>query len=377
MLDDEAVEPEPTAPERGVEAPAQPAGDGIDAETAALLRDPEVGEHHAAEPAAAASRRRGFRPRGRTAVAAAAVVVVVAIAAGAVLATRVGTSANVAATSPATTRALATATSAPPSATPSIAPSPTDPGDDADQSAGPSDVDLSTGAGKVVFSDDFHDASAGWTTAGTKLTTFSLTSGTYLVSGTGSLTDHLVEAPFADRFSEVVVTAVGSQTSGRGTAGFGVTCGSAAETAPDVPLPNGTPTAGSSAAPARSAAASPTPAPQGILYEFVILNNGGWLVERRDGSPTRSARPVVLMQGITGVVAGSEPITVSGICATSTDGTRTRLVLAIDGTKVIEFSDLTSEITQGWRGGIVVSTVSTGASVSFTRFEVRNLAAAP
>ena len=112
-----------------------------------------------------------------------------------------------------------------------------------------------------------------------------------------------------------------------------------------------------------------------ILFEFVVLSNGGWLIARRDGPPTRSVEPVVLMHGTTPSVPGPHALTVSGICASAPDGARTRLILAINGLKVMDFSDVSATVIDGWRGGLVVSTLSAKASVAFRDVEIRDLSA--
>jgi hypothetical protein len=108
------------------------------------------------------------------------------------------------------------------------------------------------------------------------------------------------------------------------------------------------------------------------MYEFIVLNNGGWLVERRDGSPDHSAPPTILMHGSASTVPGKAAISVSGICATSSDGKRVRLALFVDGIRVTEFSDAPAEAL-AWKGGVVVTTGDVAATVTVTGFEERKL----
>ncbi len=175
----------------------------------------------------------------------------------------------------------------------------------------------------------------------TGLTQLSVSAGGYVVVASGRSTDHLVDAPFDSGRRRLAVTAVASQSSGRGTAGFGVSC--------------------------RSAGSAQ------VLYEFVVLNNGGWLVERRDGSADRSAAPTILMHGTSPSVPGPAPITVSGVCAASDDGKTTRLVMVVDGVRLTDIADSTPTPAEGWRGGLAVSTVDAAATVVFSRFEERDL----
>ena len=171
-------------------------------------------------------------------------------------------------------------------------------------------------------------------------TQLSLSAGGYVVTASGRSTDHLVDAPLDKGYRRLAVTATAAQSSGRGTAGFGVSCRSAG--------------------------------PVAVMYEFIVLNNGGWLVERRTGTNDVGA-PTIVMHGTSFSVPGPKPIAISGICAASADGKTTRLSMFVDGVRLTDVADFTPTPSEGWRGGIVVSTVDVAATVVFASFEERDL----
>jgi hypothetical protein len=239
----------------------------------------------------------------------------------------------------------------------------------------PPSTDLSPDTGEVVFSDDFKSGEKGWPTGSlTTLTTLSYSAGGYVIAASGSSTDHLIASPKQTGYSAIAVTVEASQASGRGTAGFGVTCqavGANPNASQAAAAPTATVSASGSAGPSAAASASPV-APSSVMYEFIVLNNGGWLVERRGGSPDPAAPPTILMHGSASTVPGKAGISVSGICATSSDGKRVRLALFVGGIRMTEFSDLPAAAT-AWKGGVVVTTVDVAATVTVTSFQERNL----
>lgn len=201
----------------------------------------------------------------------------------------------------------------------------------------------------------------GWPTGSlTALTSLSYSASGYAIAAEGSNTDHLIASPWQTGYSAVVVTVSASLSSGRGTAGFGVTC----ETAGSGSAPAASPS-GSEPGPTASASGS------GTTYEFIVLNDGGWLVEHRDGSLDQTAAPTVLMHGTTATVPGVSPISVSGICATSADG-HVRLALYLDDIRLTEITDVPPAASV-WRGGIVVTTGNVAATVTVRSFKERDL----
>jgi hypothetical protein len=357
-----------TAPEP---AAAPEAAAGPDAELVeALLREPEVGERAGDPPRGPQRRRRVRRP---LLVTAALLGLAVVVAGGLVLAYGAGVgnggspgaSSRPVASDAAAGSGTPGSSAAGPTSSAEATPAPT---------ASPS-TDLSPDAGEVVFSDDFKSGEKGWPTGSlTTLTTLSYSAGGYVIAASGSSTDHLIASPKQTGYQAIAVTVEASQTSGRGTAGFGVTCQAVG------PNPNAsaaaatpTPSAQASGSAGSSSASSPSPAtPSSVMYEFIVLNNGGWLVERRGGSPDPGEPPTILMHGSASTVPGKATISVSGICATSSDGKRVRLALFIDGIRMTEFGDLPAEALS-WKGGVVVTTGDVAATVTVTSFEERKL----
>ena len=244
---------EPLAPQPDV-APAQPdvAPPPLDAEglTVELLRRPEVGDEHAIEPAPAPEAEPAgpeAAPEGPAAAGPAPVlsdrgpklppararlvgvgiagIAMLALVAGTVLVIRPGAAATSLPIASASARLAADAggSVAPSIDEPTATAQPSMPEDS--PTPEPTEIVLSPDAGRIVFGDDFVDARGGWPTGTTALTTTSLGKGFYAITGKGSGTDHLVEAPFQPRISQIAVTALATEGSGRGTAGFGVSCG--------------------------------------------------------------------------------------------------------------------------------------------------------
>jgi len=354
---DGATETAPaTEAETAAETAAATAAPGpVDPVVEALLRQPEVGARAAPGGPAGAPVETHRRRNRRPLVITAGLIAVAVVVATALLVDRAGTG-N--ATVPDESRldsGVAAVTSAPPTAaspspslaTPAVTPPPT--------------PNLSPDAGVVVFEDDFKTSSKGWATGTpTTLTTLSLTPAGYVIAASGASTDHLIAAPPEQGYQALAVTAVGSQASGRGSAGFGVTCQAAGA------LPR-------SAATATGSSATKKPASSGgnVVYEFVVINSGSWLVERRDVSQ-ESAPPVVLMHGTTTTTPGSTSISVTGMCATSWDGQRVRLAMFINGLPITEVGDFTDDPVL-WKGGVVVTTGDVPATVTIHDFEERDL----
>lgn len=206
--------------------------------------------------------------------------------------------------------------------------------------------------------------------------------GRYVISATGSGVDHLIAAPVAESYPSIVSTVAASQSSGRGTAGFGVTCQGTASSSPG---------SGSSGAPASAVSPSPvSPSPGGasaattpaatstaglephLMYEFLVLSNGSWVVERRDGSPSKALPPVVLAHGPSPAVPGTAVVSVSGVCASAANGKAVRLILFVDAVRLADITDARSS-QDGWRPGLVVTTIDVAAVVSVRHFEERQL----
>ena len=123
--------------------------------------------------------------------------------------------------------------------TPSVTPSPPGP--------------LEATSGKVVYSDDFRDASSGWSTA--KLPSgsiFSYQSGKYVVFAKGTL-HHYAESPYALPHKQLTISVTGTQAAGAPDgAGFGVTCRRGL-------------------------------GPQQVRYQFLVLAGGQFFIEGGNG----------------------------------------------------------------------------------------------
>jgi hypothetical protein len=110
-----------------------------------------------------------------------------------------------------------------------------------------------------------------------------------------------------------------------------------------------------------------------LSYEFLVLTDGSWYIQRRAGSFDRDVYPSPIASGSDATPAGSSPITVVGACASIDDHT-TRLALFVDGDKVADETDTRDSMPSGsWLGALMVTAVEDGPTVTFTRFEVRDL----
>jgi hypothetical protein len=210
--------------------------------------------------------------------------------------------------------------------------------------------------GSVVFTDDFHDPSSGWTTDTLPSgTTFHYSNGHYVIVAHGDL-DHHADSPYSNPVNQISSTVTATQSTGAPSgAGFGATC-----------------LRGSGAAAGAAGAGA-----DAVRYEFVVLVGGKWLVSRRDGITSTSAGPTTLKEGSSVASPGTAALTVTAMCATLGDGQSTRLALYVAGSKVADLTDRPKAglPTDGWYGGLVVSSSGTGPStVTVTHFASRDLA---
>ena len=198
--------------------------------------------------------------------------------------------------------------------------------------------------GAVVFSDDFHDASSGWTTETLPSgTTFSYSTKGYVIVAKGTI-DHFASAPYETPVKQVAISVTATQSSDAPIgAGYGVSCWR-----------------GTGAAELR--------------YDFVVTGGGAWQVDRRTGGiPTKS---VILKQGKSTIKLGSAPLAVQGMCATLADLHTTRLILFAGTQNLADVRDtVTAMPDAGWQTDLVVTSEDIHPStVTTTRFEVRDLA---
>jgi hypothetical protein len=203
---------------------------------------------------------------------------------------------------------------------------------------------LTATSGALVFTDEFHDPSSGWTTEPLASgTTFAYSGGEYVVVAKGSL-HHFSGAPYDVPLAELSMSVTATQSSDAPEgAGFGVTCAQ-----------------GSGA--------------QHIRYQFLVVLGGLFFIERKIGPDGGNVGPTVVKQGTSSASPGSTPMTLVGDCITAADGQSTRLVLFIDGTMTADVTDTASVPSDGWLGGLDVSSIDTNPStVSVTKFEERDV----
>lgn len=202
---------------------------------------------------------------------------------------------------------------------------------------------LAAGRGTVVFFDDFHDRQAGWPSASKAgVVTFQYTPQGYVIDATGGTMHNLVYSPYLVGLQQLSMALTAKLASSASGAGLGVTC-------------------------RRGQGASL------ISYELLVLNDGRWFVERREGPPSLDVNATILSHGSSADVPGSSPITVSGMCATLSDGATTRLALFVQRQKVADLLDKASLPEGGWLGGILVASRDTPAAATATYFEERDL----
>jgi hypothetical protein len=197
--------------------------------------------------------------------------------------------------------------------------------------------------GTVAFSDQFGDPTSGWATSALASgTTFGYQAGRYVVTARGSL-HHFAVSPYQVPIAKLSVAMQATQGAGAPSgAGFGVLCAEGGDLQTS------------------------------LRYEFLALNTGDWVIERRHGSASPA---MVVSQGKTAARPGSTPLTVEGVCNTLSDGRTTRLLLFLGGRQVADLKDSVGPIVgQGWAAGIDVASRSQAASaVSVSDFEERDL----
>jgi hypothetical protein len=202
---------------------------------------------------------------------------------------------------------------------------------------------LQATSGAVVFSDDFHESSSGWSTATLPSgTVLSYKGGKYVILAKGDL-HHYAESPYQQARRQLTASVTGTQSDGAPDgAGFGVTC-------------------------RRGLGA------QQVRYQFLVLTGGQFFVEAGTGADSSTTIPAILKQGTSPVSPGSASITVVGACMSETDGKTTRLVLFVNGTSVADLTDVQNLSGNGWLSGIDVASRGTSPStVTVTRFEERD-----
>jgi hypothetical protein len=195
--------------------------------------------------------------------------------------------------------------------------------------------------GAVVYSDNFKDASSGWTTTPESGATFAYQNGSYVITPTGNLHWFSI-APYAVPVPRMSAAVTASESlSAPGGAGFGVMCFQGAGRAQ-------------------------------LRFEFLELVDGQWFVEENTGVPSPTRIPTILKQGVlrTSLTDGT---TIEGACGTPSDSRMTHLDMFVNGTQVADLDTETPGTGSGWLSAIVADSRKTAPSmVMATHFEERD-----
>ncbi len=193
--------------------------------------------------------------------------------------------------------------------------------------------------GSPVFSDDFHSMTAGWVT-GTPMFGESIQygGGGYEITTDGS-NDYYVDSPYLEPVSQLSVSVTASESATAATGnGFGVEC---------------------SRGIGRSA----------VSYEFLVTSYEHAIIQKR----TLGFYPKGLQEGSIPINPGPARLTIEGVCATLDDGQTTRLILFLDGQKITDFTDTTTDLpATGWTGGIEIQDTGQEQTLTVTNFEERD-----
>jgi hypothetical protein len=203
---------------------------------------------------------------------------------------------------------------------------------------------LTPNRGSLVFSDDFTDAGAGWSTDTSADFKASFSPSGYVIVSR-DLADDEVASPYVIPKNQlsVSVTAMESANS-PGESGFGAAC--------DRGLKQ-----------------------QTISYDFAVQIDGTWGVFRYDQRPGAANPQALLKQGTSPKAPGATSITVKLMCATLSDAITTRLVMFVNSTQVADIADPVTDLPRlGWLGGLVVRNDGSGpTTVTATHYAERDL----
>jgi hypothetical protein len=203
---------------------------------------------------------------------------------------------------------------------------------------------LTPDRGALVFSDDFTDSAAGWSTDKSADFNASFSQSGYMIVSR-DFADDEVASPYVIPKDQLSVSVTATQSSDSPTgSGFGAAC--------DRGLKQ-----------------------QTISYDFTVQIDGTWGVfryDQRPGAPNPQAR---LKQGTSPKAPGATSITVELMCATLSDGITTRLVMFVNSTQVADITDPVADLPRlGWLGGLVVRNDGSGpTTVTATHYAERDL----
>lgn len=204
---------------------------------------------------------------------------------------------------------------------------------------------LSVQKGRRVFRDDFRSPTSGWTTNPLPSgTTFAYTPAGYVVVSHGSGIFHFALAPFQEPLVQTSTSVTATEGSGAvGNTGFGVACF------------NG------------------IGATQ-VQYVFTDRADGQWVIDREIGQPSTTNQVVAIDRGSTPNPPGTRPVTVTGVCATLSDGANTRLTLFIGSDQVANLADKAPLDGTGWLAALAtLSGAGPTSTVTATDFAIRDL----
>jgi hypothetical protein len=206
-------------------------------------------------------------------------------------------------------------------------------------------TELTSDQGALLFSDNFKDSAAGWSTATVADFSASFTSSGYVMTAR-NFVDHEVAAPYGEPKEQisVAVTATESPVGSPVGAGFGVGCYRGLK--------------------------DPT-----VHYNYAVEIGGTWGLYRHDLRPGAVKVHSLLKKGTAPKPPGASALTAELMCATLADGITTRLVMFIDGAQVADITDPVPDLPHlGWLGAIVVRGEDSGpTTVTATHFEERDL----
>jgi hypothetical protein len=179
--------------------------------------------------------------------------------------------------------------------------------------------------GVKLFSDDFTDPASGWDVESLDLGSYAYGPDGYVIS-THTLVHLLALSPYYLSAQQISLSMTAHESVGAAqTGGFGLLCNRGGNSVTQ------------------------------LRYEFVVNESGRWFVERNQGevSTAPGGSALILKEGTVLRPLGSQPLTLSGVCATLPDGRTTRLALFLDGTQVADITDVAALDGQGWLGGVL------------------------
>jgi hypothetical protein len=203
----------------------------------------------------------------------------------------------------------------------------------------------------LVFSDDFQGGNSGWYVGDYHGATYKYSTAGYQISGASLYSDMGTVrgdyAPYNQPLAGLSMTTTASVApAGDPLSGIGVTCDRGKD-------------------------------PLRVRYEFWLMTDGYWSVERRAGdldAPEANILPVKLRIGQVEDEAGPTPVTLTASCQTGSDQQSTRLVFTVAGAQVVDFTDTFSEFPgSGWYASVGAAFGQQYSTVTATHFELRHL----